>query len=165
MNNKILVITLLLLSSFIVLSSSIGSKSISYVLEDQYGNEHKSVNIQGKRQLLFLADRSGSDFTSNWTKVLEPLYRNTIEFVAFADVSSVPGFLKGFIKGKFKDSYSNPILMDWEGKLFEYYNCPEGIPTIVFIDNKGIIRYKISGKGTSSELQMLNEVISQHLFK
>jgi thioredoxin-related protein len=165
MNNKILVITLLLLSSFIALSSSIGSKSISYVLEDQYGNEHKSVNIQGKRQLLFLADRSGSDFTSNWTKVLEPLYRNTIEFVAFADVSSVPGFLKGFIKGKFKDSYSNPILMDWEGKLFEYYNCPEGIPTIVFIDNKGIIRYKISGKGTSSELQMLNEVISQHLSK
>ena len=165
MNNKILVITLLLLSSFIALSSSIGNKSISYVLEDQYGNEHKSVNIQGKRQLLFLADRSGSDFTSNWTKVLEPLYRNTIEFVAFADVSSVPGFLKGFIKGKFKDSYSNPILMDWEGKLFEYYNCPEGIPTIVFIDNKGIIRYKISGKGTSSELQMLNEVISQHLPK
>ena len=165
MNNKILLITLLLLSSFIALSSSIGNKSISYVLEDQYGNEHKSVNIQGKRQLLFLADRSGSDFTSNWTKVLEPLYRNTIEFVAFADVSSVPGFLKGFIKGKFKDSYSNPILMDWEGKLFEYYNCPEGIPTIVFIDNKGIIRYKISGKGTSSELQILNEVISQHLSK
>ena len=165
MNIKILVLTLLLLSSFISLSSSIGNKSISYVLEDQYGNEHKSVNIQGKRQLLFLADRSGSDFTSNWTKVLEPLYRNTIEFVAFADVSSVPGFLKGFIKGKFKDSYSNPILMDWEGKLFEYYNCPEGIPTIVFIDNKGIIRYKISGKGTSSELQMLNEVISQHLSK
>ena len=165
MNNKILVITLLLLSSFIALSSSIGNKSISYVLEDQYGNEHKSVNIQGKRQLLFLADRSGSDFTSNWTKVLEPLYRNTIEFVAFADVSSVPGFLKGFIKGKFKESYSNPILMDWDGKLFEYYNCPEGIPTIVFIDNKGIIRYKISGKGTSSELQMLNEVISQHLSK
>jgi thioredoxin-related protein len=165
MNNKYLVITLLLLSSFIVLASSIGSKSIGYVLEDQYGNEHKSVNIQGKRQLLFLADRTGSDFTSNWTKALEPLYRNTIEFVAFADVSSVPGFLKGFIKGKFKDSYSNPILMDWEGKLFEYYNCPEGIPTIVFIDNKGIIRYKISGKGTNSELQMLNEAINQHVSK
>jgi thioredoxin-related protein len=165
MNNKYLVITLLLLSSFITIASSIGSKSISYVLEDQYGNEHKSVNIQGRRQLLFLADRTGSDYTSNWTKVLEPLYRNTIEFVAFADVSSVPGFLKGFIKGKFKDSYSNPILMDWEGKLFEYYNCPEGIPTIVFIDNKGIIRYKISGKGTNSELQMLNEAINQHVSK
>jgi hypothetical protein len=165
MNNKYLVIALLLFSSFITIASSIGSKSIGYVLEDQYGNEHKSVNIQGRRQLLFLADRSGSDFTSNWTKVLEPLYRNTIEFVAFADVSSVPGFLKGFIKGKFKDSYSNPVLMDWEGKLFEYYNCPEGIPTIVFIDSKGIIRYKISGKGTNSELQMLNEVISQHVSK
>jgi thioredoxin-related protein len=165
MNNKYLVITLLLLSSFITIASSIGSKSISYVLEDQYGNEHKSVNIQGRRQLLFLADRTGSDYTSNWTKVLEPLYRNTIEFVAFADVSSVPGFLKGFIKGKFKDSYSNPILMDWEGKLFEYYNCPDGIPTIVFIDNKGIIRYKISGKGTNSELQMLIEVINQHVTK
>ena len=165
MNNKYLVITLLLLSSFITIASSIGSKSISYVLEDQYGNEHKSVNIQGRRQLLFLADRTGSDYTSNWTKVLEPLYRNTIEFVAFADVSSVPGFLKGFIKGKFKDSYSNPILMDWEGKLFEYYNCPEGIPTIVFIDSKGIIRYKISGKGTNSELQMLNEAINQHVSK
>jgi thioredoxin-related protein len=165
MNNKYLVITLLLLSSFITIASSIGSKSISYVLEDQYGNEHKSVNIQGRRQLLFLADRTGSDYTSNWTKVLEPLYRNTIEFVAFADVSSVPGFLKGFIKGKFKDSYLNPILMDWEGKLFEYYNCPDGIPTIVFIDNKGIIRYKISGKGTNSELQMLNEAINQHVSK
>ncbi len=165
MNNKILVRIVLLFSSFIVLASSIGSKSLSYVLEDQYGNEHRSVNNNGKRQLLFLADRSGSEYTSNWTKVLEPLYRNTIEFVALADVSSVPGFLKGFIKGKFKDAYSNPILMDWDGKLFEYYNCPEGIPTILFVDNKGIIRYKISGKGTNSELQMLNEVISQYLSK
>ena len=104
MNNKILVRIVLLFSSFIVLASSIGSKSLSYVLEDQYGNEHRSVNNNGKRQLLFLADRSGSEYTSNWTKVLEPLYRNTIEFVALADVSSVPGFLKGFIKGKFKDA-------------------------------------------------------------
>lgn len=165
MKTKFFFITILLFSSLVVSATSIGNKSLNYVLEDQYGIEHRSVTNNGKRQLLFLADRSGSEYTSNWTKVLEPLYRNTIEFVALADVSSVPGFLKGFIKGKFKDAYSNPILMDWEGKLFEYYNCPEGIPTILFVDNKGIIRYKISGKGTNSELQMLSEVISQHLSK
>jgi hypothetical protein len=165
MKKKSIIKIVLLCSSYILIASSIGSKSLTYVLEDQYGNEHKSINNQGKKQLLFLADRSGSEFTSNWTKVLEPIYRHNIEFVAFADVSSVPGFLKGFIKGKFKDAYSNPILMDWEGKLFEYYNCPEGMPTIVFVDNKGIIRYKISGKGTNSELQMLKEAINQHISK
>jgi len=165
MNKKFIIIIVLLCSSYILIPSSIGSKSLTYVLEDQYGNEHKSINNHGKRQLLFLADRSGSEYTSNWTNVLEPLYRHNFEFVAFADVSSVPGFLKGFIKGKFKDAYSNPILMDWEGKLFEYYKCPEGIPTIVFVDNKGIIRYKISGKGTNFELQMLKDAINQHISK
>jgi len=94
MNKKSIIKIVLLFSSYILIASSIGSKSLNYVLEDQYGNEHKSINNQGKRQLLFLADRSGSEFTSNWTKILEPLYRNTIEFVAFADVSSVPGFFK-----------------------------------------------------------------------
>lgn len=165
MNKKYIINIVFLCISYILIASSIGSKSLNYVLEDQYGNEHKSISNQGKRQLLFFADRTGSEFTSNWTKVLEPLYRHSIEFVAFADVSSVPGFLKGFIRGKFKDAYTNPILMDWEGKLFEYYNCPEGIPTIVFIDNKGIVRFKISGKGTYSELQMLKEAINQHISK
>lgn len=142
-------------------TAGIGQKLPQFVMEDQNEKEVKSSTFNGKQVLLFLADRAGSKLTPNWTKSLEPLYRNKVEFVAIANVSSVPFFLKGFIRGKFKENYSYTVLMDWKGDLWDFYQCQDDVPNVVFIDNGGIARYKISGKGTEKEINQLRQNIDK----
>lgn len=136
-------------------ASGLGQKIPSFTMEDQYAKEIQSSSFKGKHVLLFLADRSGSKLTPNWTKVLEPKYRNKAMFVAVANVSSVPFFLKSFIRGKFKENYSYTVLMDWDGLLWEHFSCKNDVTTVVHIDTQGMAKYKISGIGNDKELSQL----------
>jgi len=77
-------------------AGGVGQKIPSFTMEDQYAKEIQSSSFKGKHVLLFLADRSGSKLTPNWTKVLEPKYRGKAVFVAVANVSSVPFFSEKF---------------------------------------------------------------------
>ena len=132
-------------------------------MEDQYAKEIQSSAYKGKHVLMFLADRSGSKLTPNFTKVLEPKYRSKATFVAVANVQSVPFFLKGFIRGKFQEHYSYTVLMDWEGILWEHFSCKDDVTTVVYIDPSGIARYKHSGTGTAKELEQLQTFLDANL--
>ncbi len=77
--------------------------------------------------------------------------------MAVANVKGVPELLKGFIRGKFREVYSHSVLIDWEAKLWEYYQCKDGVPTVVFVDDSGTVRFKTSGKGTESEVKKVSE--------
>lgn len=141
--------------SMSLFAGGLGQKIPSFIMEDQYAKEIQSSSFKGKHVLLFLADRSGSKLTPNWTKVLEPKYRNKAVFVAVANVSSVPFFLKSFIRGKFKENYSYTVLMDWDGLLWEHFSCKNDVTTVVHIDPQGMAKYKISGIGNDKELSQL----------
>jgi peroxiredoxin len=141
----------------------IGQKAIDFVLEDQFEAEHAWQKYSGKDVLLMMADRSASEYTKNWTNALEPAYKGKIEFVPVADVSSVPGFLKGFIRSKFRDAYTYPILLDWDGQLIEHYQCKSDIPTLVYIDKLGIVRLHIAGKGSADDITTLRKTIDKWL--
>lgn len=141
--------------SMSLFAGGLGQKIPSFTMEDQYAKEIQSSSFKGKHVLLFLADRSGSKLTPNWTKVLEPKYRNKAVFVAVANVSSVPFFLKSFIRGKFKENYSYTVLMDWDGLLWEHFSCKNDVTTVVHIDPQGMAKYKISGIGNDKELSQL----------
>jgi hypothetical protein len=130
----------------------IGKKAKDFVMEDQFSKEHSWEKFSGKPTVLLLGDREGSKFTDNWSKPLFARYGNTIHLVAMADVSSVPFFLKGFIRGKFRDAYTTPILMDWDGETVEYYDIQKNVPTFIAIDKQGIVRAHLSGKGTAEDL-------------
>lgn len=162
---RILTGILLLFVSIVVFANfaGIGQKLPKFTMEDQNEKEIQSSIYNGKHVLMFLADRAGSKLTANWTKHLEPLYRNKIEFIAVANVSSVPFFLKGFIRGKFRENYTYTVLMDWKGSLWEHYQCKDDVPNVVFIDQTGIARYKISGNGTEKELAELKQNIEKYL--
>lgn len=149
--------------SMSLFAGGLGQKIPSFTMEDQYAKEIQSSSFKGKHVLLFLADRSGSKLTPNWTKVLEPKYRNKAMFVAVANVSSVPFFLKSFIRGKFKENYSYTVLMDWDGLLWEHFSCKNYVTTVVHIDPQGMAKYKISGIGNDKDLSQLQLYLDAQL--
>ena len=132
------------------------NRAPEFTLEDQFSKEHSSKKFEGKNVVYIITDRAGADYVENWTKSLSP-FKSKVNFVAVANVKGVPGLLKGFIRGKFREVYSYSVLMDWEAKLWEYYGCKDGVPTVVFVDNSGVVRFKTSGKGTESEVKKISD--------
>lgn len=149
----------LLCSTMMLWANGIGQKLPAFTMEDQNSKEIQSSMYKGKHVLLFLADRAGSKLTPNFTKVLEPKYRGKISFVAVANVSSVPFFLKGFIRGKFRENYSYTVLMDWDGDLWEHFSCKDDVTTVVHIDSNGIAKFKLSGTGTEKEIEQIQSYL------
>lgn len=152
-----------LLIGFQLLANGIGQKIPSFTMEDQYSKEVQSSAFKGKHLLLFIADRAGSKLAPNFTKVLEPKYRGKATFIAVANVSSVPFFLKGFIRGKFQENYSYTVLMDWKGVLWEHFSCKDDVTTVVYIDPAGIAKFKLSGTGTDKELEQIQTYLESNL--
>lgn len=153
----------IVITSIIVIISSIGllsayatdvlgKKAKEFELEDQFSKEHDWSRYEGKPVIMLLTDREGSKYSDNWSKPLFEKFGKTAEFIAIADVSAVPFFLKGFIRGKFRDVYKNPVLLDWDGDITEYYGIKEDVVTFIAIDKKGIVQSHLSGKGTADEL-------------
>lgn len=132
------------------------NRAPQFTLEDQFDKKYSSKNFEGKNVVYIITDRAGADYVENWKKSLAP-FKSKVDFVAVANVKGVPGLLKGFIRGKFREVYTYSILMDWEAKLWEHFDCKDGVPTVVFVDNSGIVRFKTSGKGTESEVKKISD--------
>ena len=138
---------------------SVGSPVPTFSIEDQYEKTWKTSNYSGKPALYVVCDRDAYDYVENWTKKLVPKYKENIHFVPVADVTSVPGFLKGYIRGRFKDEFKYPVLMDWEGILVKGLNMKAGHPTLVLTDGSGIVKYRAWGKGSDDEVTKLEKKI------
>lgn len=146
------------------INSIIGKPALGFVVEDQFKTEWKWEQFKGKNVIMVLCDREGREYSEKWVNPFRNTFGNKVEYVAFADVSSVPGLLKGFIRSKVRDNYAHPLLLDWEGDVFKYYQCAEGVANVVFIDKTGTIRHSSSGKGTSEQVQQSISEIQRYLY-
>lgn len=156
MIQRILLLLLFCVTSYTANSGDtiVGKQAYSFSLADQFEKTWSwKEHYQGKTILLFICDRKGRDYLENWLKPLRTALGTKAEYVAIADVSAAPFFLKGFIRGKIRDAHSYPILLDWEGDVCEYYNFTEDLTTAVLIDKNNIVRFSASGKGTTEEVQ------------
>lgn len=133
---------------------AIGKRAVTFTLEDQFEKTWSwTMNWRNKPVVLVLSDWKGSDYTTNWTATLAKRFKDRIDFVAMADVSLAPGFLKGMIRGKFREAYKIPILLDWEGDVFKHYNFQSGLPNVIYVDNTETVRLHTWGTGQPDHVE------------
>ncbi len=154
---------LTLAGAFLLLTGmvSVGSKVPAYTVEDQNERSWKLSNFSDKPVLYVLCDLEAYDHVDNWTKELVPRYKSKIHFVPVADVSAVPGLMKGYIRGKFKDEFDYPILMDWEGVLVKALRMKPGFPTLVITKADGTMTYHAWGKGTKKQIERFEKKLKE----
>jgi len=134
-------------------STAVGKRAISFTLQDQFEKEWSwDGNWRGKPTIIMMTDRKGKDYLQTWIKPLVAAFNTKVRFAAFADVSSVPGFLKGFIRGKFREAFSTPVLMDWEGMVIEHYVAKPDVPNVLFVDASGVVRLHTWGDGSGTSV-------------
>ena len=145
-------------------ATAIGKRAIAFTLEDQYQQEWAwDKHWRGKPTIVMMTDRSGKDYLQNWIKPLVDSLNDKVRFASFADVSTVPGFLKGFIRSKFREAFTWSILMDWDGVVMEHYLARPDVPNILFVDATGTVRLHTWGQGTGSSVKTFIDQVKRHL--
>jgi hypothetical protein len=143
------------------LNTIVGTSVPDFRVQDQYERVWTRTKFTGKPTLFVLCDRDAYDHVENWTEPLVESYRSKIYFVPVADLRSVPGFLKGYIRGRFQGEFTYSVLMDWDGSLVEPLNIRPGLPTLVLTDASGTITYRAWGKGSESQVKRMKEKIAE----
>lgn len=143
---------------------AIGKRAKEFILLDQYEKEWSWIkNCKGRPTVMVMSDWKGSDYTAAWTDPLVARFKERVQFVALADVSMAPGFLEGYLRSRFRDAYKTPILLDFEGEIFEYYKFVSGVPNVIFIDATGTVRLHTWGKGSTESVNALIDNIAKIL--
>ncbi len=143
---------------------AIGLKAIEFTLRDQYNKEWRWENHwKGKPVVMVMSDWKGSDYVSSWTEPLAATFKDKMQFVAMADVSLAPGFVHSLIRSKFREAYTNSILLDWEGTVFKYYRVKEGVPNVLFISADGTVMLHTWGKGSPNHVNKFASELEKYL--
>jgi hypothetical protein len=132
----------------------IGDRIPEFVLEDQYGDSVSFKKFEGRVFVLLASDKEGSEQNGPWKKALISRYNNSIALMGIADVSTVPSFMTGLIKSRFKKDEGR-VLMDWKAEVFKALGLKKKVSNIVVVDQKGNLRYITSGAGTEEAIAKL----------
>jgi len=141
-------------------SNLVNIPAIDFKLTDSEGKIVTLSEYKGKVVILdFWATWCGpcmSSFPGMKTAVEKFAGNNDVKFLfinVWENVDDKVNNVKEFLK---RTGYPFHVLMDLDNKVVESYKVT-GIPTKIFIDKNGIIRYKSVGFGGNSE-EMVNEI-------
>jgi hypothetical protein len=63
---------------------------------------------------VFFTDYTGSGQFEDWIRPLYDRYQKTIGIYGVADLSAVPGFMRGLVYRAFRTQLQYPIMFDWQ---------------------------------------------------
>lgn len=132
-----------------------GRQIIDFELTDQYGREHRYHFPKPNLSLLTVADSKGSAQVESWAKPVRGRYGAKVDIDGVAEMSAVPGFLRGMVAGQFKKQQQYPVMLDWTGKVSRYLGCPKGQAGILLIDRDGRLLREWQGRATDALLSEL----------
>ncbi len=150
---------------------AIGLKAARFTLEDQYQQRWVwKDHWQGKPTVVVVSDWKGSDYLEAWTLPLTERFKDRVQFVAIADLSLTqesPSFmqstLQSTLRDRFRESYKNSILLDWKGRVCDYYRVRDGLPNVLYIDAEGVVRLHTWGSGKDDHVKAFAEALEKLL--
>ena len=121
-------------------------------LLDQYGRPVRVEGVPGAVTLIAYADREGAEANRRWAQVLDERYRDHLDGVSrpllrvvpVAHLEGVPGFVRGFVKRRFRgtDEHGAPVLsiaLDWKGEVATELGFTPGIPNLAILRADGSV--------------------------
>jgi len=127
---------------------------LAFNLKDQFDREYSQASCAGKVAILVVADREGSQFSGRWSTAvgqgLESAGAPATTWVPVATLPALPGFMHGFVKGKFPQDKAQWTLMDWGGSLAKAYHLAPKCCHILVFGPDGRLRHHASGREVDS---------------
>ncbi len=117
----------------------------SFQLADQFGTQHTIRFPRTRPLLLLVGDRRGSEEIDAWINPLKQRWKDVADIQGIADVQAVPRFLRGRITDAIRKSRTQPLLLDFEGKVTGGLPCEKKAANIFAISKDGRLLAHVSG--------------------
>jgi len=124
-------------------------------LRDQFDRPQKLSFPTTNLTLLTIADKKGSKQIAGWVVPVEQRFGGRIVIRGIADVSSVPGPLRGIVRKKFQKLQAYPVMMDWSGVAVKAFVYVPGKADILVLDSRGRILRRVTGEANDRAVQDL----------
>ena len=124
----------------------------AFELEDQFGNKMRCEFPRTKPCFLTIADRKGSDQIEAWVTNLVSHFGTQAGIEGVADVSAVPAPLRRMVRGRFKEKFTHPIMLDWKGAVVRRFDRRPEVANVYLIASNGVLLASCHGAFTSTNL-------------
>jgi hypothetical protein len=151
-------------------SLQIGAKAPLFSLQDQYDEDFVLENSRNEALILLIGDHQAREELSQWAKEITNECSQKVKCIFIISFPDIPFFLKGWIKGKFKNDDTNnknrsdSVFLDWGGKVFRLYESTKKNANLILIDEKSFIHGIERGKVSLENKKRLFNAID-NLFK
>lgn len=139
--------------------TEVTKKAATFELNDQFNKRHAYVFPKDNVTVLLFADYKGHTQLEPWIRALYDRYGEGINLDGVADLSAVPGFLRGIVRNTFRKQLNYPVMLDWQGTVAHRYAYQKGLANLLLIDRQGEIKLRLSGAATNSKLQLVGRYI------
>jgi hypothetical protein len=136
-----------------------GESLSSFELKDQFARSHAIQFPRTNLLVLTIADHKGSEQSHGWVEPLKQRYGTRIAMEGIADVSGVPGFLRGFVESKFRKHMSHGVMLDWTGAVVKPLACERGKVTVLVVDREGRVRGRAAGPASPQGLKVIFDAL------
>jgi hypothetical protein len=123
--------------------------------EDQFGSSRAIQFPAAKPIVLTIADKDGADEVDLWVAALKPKVADRAAFEGIADVTKVPGPLRGMIRKRFAKRYSHGMILDWTGESLARFKPTPARANIYLLSRDGEELARYSGKPTREGIEAL----------
>lgn len=144
-------------------SNNLQAKGMQFVLQDQYGAQHAYHFPLARVGILLIADYDGSPDLEAWIRPLYARYQQRVRLEGVAELSAVPGFMRGMVRAFFRKNVAYPVLLDWSGEVAQGYAYEKGEVNVFVLEHDGTICLKAIGAVTPRALQLVTDQIDHLL--
>ncbi len=133
--------------------------AVSLFLTDQWEKPAVLQAPLDRVTVLTIADRTGAQQINEWVAPLKVQFGTNVQFFAVADVSAVPGPLRGMVRRRFAKEYTYPIGLDWKGAIKSKLPLTSKVANLFVLDRAGTIHHTAQGAiGTETLRNLINAV-------
>ena len=132
-------------------------------LKDQFEALQKLSFPATNLTVLTLADHKGSEQIAGWVGPVKERYGLRVDIRGIADMSAVPGWLRGVVRKKFRQQQTYPVMLDWSGDVVRAFAAVNECVNVLVIDERGQILQRFTGEAKPAALTELYTTIDQAL--
>jgi hypothetical protein len=132
-------------------------------LKDQFESPQILAFPSTNLTVLTIADHKGSEQIAGWVAPVKERYGLRVAISGIADVSAVPGWLRGVVRKKFQQRQSYPVMLDWSGDTVKAFAFVKDCVNVFLLDEQGRMLKRFIGEAKPSELEQLYATIDQAL--
>ncbi|MCX6346024.1 MAG: hypothetical protein NT018_13290 [Armatimonadetes bacterium] len=122
------------------LALGVGENAPAFKIEDQFGKTWDSAALKGNVVVVIVANRDSGRAMDPWVSNLKSNYGSKIQLLGLLDLHTIPGIVRGIARARIRKETSDPLMLDFGGKIAGSYLVSDNYPVVVVIDKSLVVK-------------------------